>query len=321
MNIGEIFVRDPDVAIVAHLCLNKDKVSRKEGLTLKALRTEINEAKLTKTGKIIGEFVLDHYASVCFMTSADVAQKLNVSESSVVRFSKALGYYGYADFQKNLQKYYKTKVNSISSAITVPAERLAYINHSNDGEQVHYIEAHFENTLNNLENGIVNNSKEKFDQAATMIIESKRKYILASRANTCQGDYCLLYLKHMLDNVISTSYGAINIIDHICDIGPEDCIIVFSFPRYSKTDEQAIQMAVEQGAKIIVISDKQSALLSQYATILFTVSVDSNTFFNSYIGVQFVTEVLCNAISQTLGSSIENRLTQIDKYLSPSGAW
>lgn len=288
---------------------------------MKSLRTEINGANLTKTEKIIGGYVLDHYASVCFMTSADIAKELAVSESSVIRFCKSLGYNGYADFLKNLQGYYNKSVNSISSNITVPAERLAYLSKPNKEKGENYIETHFENTLNNLEHAVVNNKIEKFEEAAKLIIQSRRKYILASRANTCQGDYCLLYMKHMLDNVISTSYGAINVIDHLCDIGKEDCMIVFSFPRYSKPDELALQMARERGASIIVITDKQSALLSQYASILFTVSVDSNTFFNSYMGVQFVTEVLCNAISQKLGSSIENRLTEIDKYLSPSEAW
>lgn len=290
-------------------------------MIVKSLREEIRNASLTKTETIIGEFMLDHYESACFMTSADVARELEVSESSVIRFSKALGYYGYADYQKNLQKYYKKKVQSVSSSVTVPAERLAYLTTPNDDVHINYIDTHFRNTLNNLESAMIHNSREQFDLAADMIIKSRRKYILASRANTCQGDYCLLYMKHMVDNVISTSQGSIHVVDHMCDIGSDDCVIAFSFPRYSEVDESALQMAHHVGAKIIVITDKQSALLAQYATVLFTVAVDSNTFFNSYTGVQFITEVLCNAISQSLGKSIEQRLTQIDKYLSPSGAW
>lgn len=288
---------------------------------MKLLRDEIRNANLTKTEKIIGEFMLDHYESACFMTSAEVAQDLDVSESSVIRFSKALGYHGYADFQKSLQKYYKKKVHSISSSITIPSERLAYLTNPEGDHAENYMETHFQNALNNLESAMVNNNKEQLDLAARIIINSNRKYILASRANTCQGDYCLLYMKHMVDNVISTSHGSISVIDHMCDVGPDDCVIAFSFPRYSEIDRMALQMAFDAKATIIVITDKQSALLSQYASIVFTVSVDSNTFFNSFTGVQFLTELLCNSISEVVGKPIEQRLTQIDKYIAPSGGW
>lgn len=288
---------------------------------MKSLREKIRTANLTKTETIIGEYMLDHYESACFMTSTSVAEKVNVSEASVIRFCKALGYSGYVDFQKSLQRQYKKKVKSISSNIVVPAERLSYLLEPDTENMGNYIDVHFQNTLNNLENVMLNNRRELFTQAADIIVKSKKKYILASRANTCQGDYCLLYMKHMLDNVISASYGAVSVIDHMCDISKDDCVIVYSFPRYSESDKLALEMAFEVGAKIIVITDRQSATLAQYANVLFTATVDSNTFFNSYTGVQFLTELLCNAISQVVGKPMENRLNQIDKYLSPIGSW
>lgn len=287
---------------------------------MKRLREEIRDANLTKTEKVIADFMLDHYSDACFMTSTDVAERLDVSESSVIRFCRTLGYKGYMDFQKNLQQHFQKKIRTIASEVTVPAERLAK-RIVTDQEEGSYIETHFQNSLGNLENAILDNRLETFDKAAKVICESKRKYIISSRANSGQGDYFLLYMKHMLDDVISTNYGAISIIDHMADITKDDCVIVFSFPRYSQIDKLAMEMAFEAGAKIIVITDKQSALLAQYANILFTVSVNSNTFFNSFVGVQFVTETLCDAISHIVGADAEKRLKQIDKYLSPLGIY
>lgn len=254
------------------------------------------------------------------MTSTDVAERLDVSESSVIRFCRTLGYKGYMDFQKNLQQYFQKKIRTIASEVTVPAERLA-TRRTIEGEESSYIETHFQNSLGNLENAILENRQETFDKAAKIICNSNRKYIVSSRANSGQGDYFFLYMKHMLDNVFSANYGAISAIDHMADISKDDCVIVFSFPRYSQVDKLAIEMAFEAGAKIIVVTDKQSALLAQYASVLFTVSVNSNTFFNSFVGVQFVTETLCDAVSHIVGTDIERRLKQIDKYLEPLGIY
>ncbi|MEF9916824.1 MAG: MurR/RpiR family transcriptional regulator [Lachnospiraceae bacterium] len=286
---------------------------------MKALRELIRDATLTKTETIIADFMLDYYSEVCFMTSTDVANRLNVSESSVIRFCRTLGYKGYVDFQKTLQTHYQKKVKNISRFITTPSERLDL---STTGEMtMGYLETHFENAISNLESAVVNNHQELFDKAADLIIASNQKYIISSRMNTGQGDYFLLLMKHMLDNVQPANYGAINVIDHICGISSKDCVILFSFPRYSEMDRLALEMALEAHAKIIIITDKQSAMLAQYATVLFTVNVDSNTFFNSYVGVQFITEMLCEAISLKIGKPISERLKKIDKYLEPLGVY
>ena len=93
---------------------------------MKEIREIINNANLTKTQKIIGKYVLDHSSDACFMTSTEIAQELGVSESSIIRFSRSLGFSGFMDFQKTLRKDYQDKVYSISSSITVPPQRMAH---------------------------------------------------------------------------------------------------------------------------------------------------------------------------------------------------
>ena len=283
---------------------------------MKELRETIHSANLTKTQKMIGQYVLDNSADACFMTSTEIAMKLGVSESSVIRFSRSLGFSGFMDFQKSLRKDYQDKVLSLSSTITVPAQRVvkrAKLESNSD-----YINRHFKNAAKNLESALVHNAPATFEEAADTIISSKRKYIVASRGNSCLGDYFLLYLKHMVPNVESASSSAISPIDHICNISRDDCLIMFSFPRYSSIDKITARMAQEAKANIIVITDKPSALLAQYATTLFTVPVDSNAFFNSLTGPQFVAEALLDTISHKV-KGIEKRLKKIDRYLAELG--
>ena len=280
------------------------------------LRDLIHNSNLTKTQKMIAKYILDNSADACFMTSTEIATKLNVSESSVIRFSRSLGFSGYMDFQKALRKDYQDKVLSISSTITVPSQRMAQrakLSSSSD-----YINRHFKNAAKNLDAVFTNNSIAVFDEAADIIVASKRKYIAASRSNTCLGDYFSLYLKQMVSHVVITNTNALSPIDHMCSIGKEDCLILFSFPRYSSVDEVTAKMAQEAGAKIIIITDKPSSLLAQYATILLTVPVDSNAFFNSMIGPQFISEALLDTISHK-AKGIEKRLRKIDKYLDDLG--
>ncbi len=286
------------------------------GALMKELREAINNATLTKTQKMIARYILDNSADACFMTSTEIAEQLGVSESSVIRFSRSLGYSGFMAFQKSLRKDYQDKVLSISSSITIPSQRIAQ--QTKLSSDTDYIERHFKIAAKNMETVFVNNPLDLFEEAADIIISSKRKYLAASRGNTCLCDYFLLYLKQMIPHVVMTNTTALSPIDHMCNISKEDCLVTFSFPRYSSVDEITAQMAYDAGAKVIVITDKPSALLASYATALFTVSVDSTSFFNSMVGPQFIAEALLETISHKV-RGIDKRLRRIDKYLGKLG--
>ena len=285
---------------------------------MEQLREAIKHATLTKTSQKIGEWVLDHNTEACFITSTDLAIQLDVSEASVIRFARALGFTGYMDFQKHLRQSYTEKVNMVSNAITVPYERLRASMEYSDGD---YIKEFLMNTERNIESVLRNNSQDTFDQAISLLFRSHRKFILATRANSGVASYFLLLMKHMLPDVYSTGDSSISVIDHMCDITEKDCVILFSFPRYSELDRQALQLAEDAGASILVITDKPSAPLAQYADVLLTVDVNSSTFFNSYVGVQLVMEILCTGISRRVGASNEDKLKTVDKYLEKLGTY
>lgn len=283
---------------------------------MKELRELIHNAELTKTQTLIAQFILDNPSDACFMTSTEISLALGVSESSVIRFSRSLGFSGFMEFQKYLRATYQKKILSISSSITVPAQRVAQ--QVELGSYSEYIEQHFQNAVNNLQVVFQQNTADTFAAAADAIISSKRRYVAATRSNTCLADYFLLYLKQMLPRVVMTNTTSASPIDHMCSIGPEDCFILFSFPRYSSVDRITTQMAKDAGATIILVTDKPSALLAQYADVLLTVPVDSNAFFNSMVAAQFVIEALLDAISHKV-DGIEDRLRVIDKYLDELG--
>ena len=284
---------------------------------MEEIKEAIKKGKLTKTAQIIADFVIDHEEEACFMTSTDIAVRLEVSESSVIRFARALGFTGFMDFQKNLRKTYSKKVASISSNITVPSERLIQSVSTNGGQD--YMEVHFKNVVNDIRSVVQKNSQKIFDDAADIILKSHRKFIISSRANAGVGSYMHLLLKHMLDGVYSTNQEALNVIDILSDADERDCAIVFSFPRYSQLDLSALEMVTEQGTKVIVFTDRPSSPAAQYAAVEIIVDVDTSVFFNSYTGVQFAMETLCVALSKKLGSSNEKKLNRIDKYLGRHG--
>lgn len=50
-------------------------------------RIQDNYTKLSKSQKIIAEYIINHYDKAAFMTAAKLGASINISESTVVRFA------------------------------------------------------------------------------------------------------------------------------------------------------------------------------------------------------------------------------------------
>jgi DNA-binding MurR/RpiR family transcriptional regulator len=282
---------------------------------MKDLHKIISTAKLTKVGKIIGDYILSHTTEACFMTSTQLALELQVSEASIIRFSRAIGFTGYMDFQKYLQKCHLDTITKISSQIILPSERFAETQKPHPGE-LHYAVEALKIADASLRSVFTLNGNELFDDAIELILQSKKKYIASSRSNICLGSRMYFILKQILPDVYTTGLNTGTTIDHMCDISKEDCLILLSFPRYSVIDEVAMQMARDSGAAVILITDSDNQKLPALADKTFHIDIGSNAFFSSHIGINFLIELIGNGISRKIGTALEERLHIVEQYVS-----
>lgn len=279
---------------------------------MRCIANLVHEKKFTKTENILKDFFLDQEKKACFMTSTDIALSAGVSEATVIRFARKLGFSGFTDFQKYLRAAFQKEYSQISQNITVPYERLLK---SLEKEDADYVEEFAISSQNNIYNTISNNKQNTYDKAINIILASKTKYVLGSRANIGLASYMYFLLNCMLPDVRSVCAPAASQIDNMLNISEHDVLLAFSFPRYSKLDEVTAKMARDSGAKIIAISDRPSAPIAAMASVVFTVDVSSPIFFNSFVGAQLVLETLCAGLSRKLGKSSTTRLKTLDNYL------
>ena len=89
-----------------------------------AFQDLIKNTTLTKKESQIADYVLNNFREVCFMTSTELAEKLQISHSSVIRFTKDLGYSGYTEFQRAIRAQYNDYIDNHSDAPTIPTVKL-----------------------------------------------------------------------------------------------------------------------------------------------------------------------------------------------------
>ncbi len=280
-------------------------------MVLKELVQRMQKVRLTNTGSKLAEFILAQGSDVCFMTSTDMAAAAGVSEASVIRFARVLGFDGYMDFQRYLRVQYQADERRGGGTNFDLSGSLLL----RDAAEKEFLEEYYVNSILNIESFFSQNTWQALDEAATLLTQSGRKFIIASRANSGIGSSCFLILRHLLPDVYFTASAAASVIDTLSDAQTGDCVLAFCFPRYSDLDMLSLEMVRRAGARIIVVTDHIGSSPAQFAHLVLTVRVNTDFGFTSFVGARFVMELLCACVGRKVGRGNEEKLRRIDRYL------
>ena len=277
---------------------------------MKNILTErIKSANLTKTQRKIADYFINNQERIGSLSSMEVAQDIGVSDASIIRFSRAIGFDGFSDLKDSI---YNMLVENAFSGLSL-AERMEQSSEKYDGETD--LAGQFQQIMNqNILATFRNNSPEDFYKLADYMIQAKNKYIIGLRG--CRGiatDFSRL-LSFMLPDVRCLTDGECASIQSLQDVGENDIVLMFVFSRFYKIDLGYLEMARKYGAKICIVMNDLSGPLNSYADLVLLSSTGNMSFFNSKIG----TEVIAEYILTLIGRSVEykDRLKERDAIIS-----
>jgi len=270
-----------------------------------SLEEKVKSAKLTKVERIIAEYLLNNLSEACFLPATDVALAAGVSDSSVIRLSRSLGFRGYTDMQRHLQEEFSEKANQGTRMILSSMETLSDgISHNYAGIQMKNL---LDLTMKNLKSTIDNNSEEKIRQLTDMLVDSRNKHIFGSRVSSASALYFGTRLSHYIRNVFVTTTADTTAFERMMDATEEDCLILFSFEKHTEISQAMAEAASKSGAKIAVLTDNVSSPLLRYADLLILISDESINLFPSLLPFSFIAEVILACVYQRVGQEGKKR--------------
>ena len=255
------------------------------------LSERIKKATLTKTQRRIAEFFLQNQDRIGSMSSQEVANEVGVSDVSIIRFARALGFDGYADLKEQV---YRMLVENAYGGQTL-SDRLAQNRERYGGEDP--LKQFQELMMKNIESVFRDNTPQDFERVADLLAQSRQRYIVGLRG--CKGLAVSFsrQLTFMLPRVIRIIDGECTSINAVQDIGPEDVMLMFAYSRFYKIDVSYMKQAQERGARICLLTNDITSPLCQYADIVLTMTSMNLSFFHSMIGLDCATEYLANLVS------------------------
>ena len=271
----------------------------------KKILEKLENTKLTKKEKRIAEFFLDEEQRVFLMNVADIAKAIDVSDTSVIRFIKSLGFENFTDFKNSGQEDIKSRLDKTNDFI----KNLDIIKENS-------IEQLYIHKINEEVNKIFNsNSQKQIKKISNLIMKAKNKYIVGFKSTAGIANFFGVRLGFMLENVSTFNIDDSVVVNSIFNIKQEDILIIFDYPMYSKAAVVLAKIARENKAKILLFTDSDNAPLAEYSDILYKVKLNGISVFNSLISTQILIEYLLTYISQFIEEKAKIRFSKIRKFL------
>lgn len=154
---------------------------------------------------------------------------------------------------------------------------------------------------------------ERVERAADALQQARRVVLFGAYGSTGIVEY-LAYLAHycMTNWVYAGRMGA-SLGASMVDLGPQDAFLVVTKAPYARRAIAAAQMAQDQGACTIVITDNHACPALKYADFPFIVPTDSPQFFSSYTATLALLESLMAVLVSRDPQATSQRIRDVEQ--------
>lgn len=258
--------------------------------------------------------MVEHPEEIGLSSMRSVARDAGVKPATITRLTKTLGFGEYEKLREPFRQRLRTSSPEFASKLQDVQKRAGSGDHSLFAD----VRAQ---EISNIERSLSEDNYPIMAAAAETMHDSRRVYVLGLR-----GAYAPAFLFHYAyqlfqDNsaLLDTSAGIFA--DQLRGIGPQDSLLVVSFPPYTQLTIDAVEYAAEAGAKIIAVTDSIVSPAANAAVHTIVTKNSSPSFYHSFTGALAVIQALITMLVTKTGGDAVKIVEEAEKQLSKISAY
>ena len=245
--------------------------------------------QLTCAQNKILDYLVSHPDDVAYMSSAELAEKLSMSNATVVRFSQHIGFKGYLDLQHHIRQEIKSRLKVPERVKKAPPN----INHPKD-----FLKTVLKSDRENLTRTMQTIPEELFDSAVKDLQSKNEIWVLGLRSCYGAAHYFATNLRFLSRRVNLINLDSGTVWSQIQPGLNSDALLVsLTFPRYCRHTLEITEQFHRAGATIIAITDSHTSPLAQMGTYVFPLPFWIDSFFESAAAVISFLNAMLSAVS------------------------
>lgn len=259
---------------------------------------------LTRAERQLATHVLSHYPVSALGSITVLAKAAEVSTPTVVRLAQKLGYKGYPDLQNAL----RGEVEAMLESPLAKHDRWA-----GGVPDTHMLNRFADAVMANLQATLGQIDHAEFDAAAALLADPKRHvFAMGGRITHALADYFTSLMKVVRPDVTLLSNNSTTWPPTLLDMRPGDVLLVFDIRRYENAVLQLAEMAKEQAAEIILITDRWVSPAAAHARHTLSCHIEAPSAWDSNVSLMVLVETLLASVQDLTWDVTEGRMKRLE---------
>ena len=256
---------------------------------------------LTKSEKRIANFLRKNQEESAFLSAGEIASRLDLSEATLVRFARSLGFSSYPAMRTVLQDNFRRRV-------THSARLRGRLNDLRDGGDI--FERLTATEIDFLTQALDSIKQEELNKAVEILHEHDRVFVFGLGPSVSLVDLLELRLRRFGREVVPLTNSGREFLEYLTMMGEKDLLFVICFFDQNPALKLAIDYANKVGATIIMLTDTLEAILGDKVDVVLSAKRGPIGEFHSLV----VPMTVINSLLLSLASmEQEKSMTLLDK--------
>jgi DNA-binding MurR/RpiR family transcriptional regulator len=274
-------------------------------------RLEDHLPGLTKSQQRIASYLLANYDEATFLSSADLAERLNVSQATVVRFAKAIGYDGFPAMRRHLQALFRVKAT--------PAARLQRKLSELASSQGSVLTKVMDMEVQYLTEAAHSIEPADFDRAVNILLSGQRIFVFGSGPSGILADLAELRLRRIGVLTIGMTESGRHILEKLQLLRQGDAVLAAGFHYVRPELVAVLDHARALGCRSILLTDTLGPALRSKVDVVLAARRGPVSTFHSLTVPMSILNALILAVAMARPDESLTALNRLQQLRSTSG--
>lgn len=257
----------------------------------------------TRTEKTIAHYFLNNLKSLPFETAASAGQKIGVSEASIGRYCRAIGFRHFKDLKASLQSDLGDKAWLIGDRLRDFAQR----SRQGDAEKSRALEREIAAIVANYELA----ATAEFARVMTRLAHTPAVFIAGFQTERGHAQYLAHGLQYIRPGVQLADLEGGTFAEVLTSPPTQTCLVLIDGRRYSRLTQRLALAARAEGIPVTLITDPYCDWGREAADEVFTVQTDLNQFWDGTSPMSSLIGLMVNGVFNELGPEVEARMARV----------
>ncbi|RVT81732.1 MurR/RpiR family transcriptional regulator [Rhodobacteraceae bacterium CCMM004] len=271
----------------------------------KSLRDRLTEALHTasKADRAIASYMLTDMASLPFETAASIASKVAVSEPTVGRFCRSIGYKGFKDLKRHLKNDMGDQPWLIGDRLRDLQERTR----AGEDQLARGLELEMAALVAVYEAA----HSPEWHRAVKRLATARQVFAAGFQTERGMAQIFVNQLQYLREGVQLMDLASGNFAELLATTDRDAALVIFEARRYSRHAQMLAEDAKAAGIPVTLITDPYCDWGHAVSDEMFVVPTAVNLFWESTAQMASLANLLVNGVFLELGPDVEDRMNAV----------